>query len=51
MLSSKAFNSDNSQVLRLLKEYRVNDKELYIHKIGAQALNNELILVTNNTKE
>jgi antitoxin VapB len=34
MLSSKVFNSGNSQAIRLPKEYQVNDKELFIQKIG-----------------
>ncbi len=35
MLSSKVFMSGNSQAIRLPKEYQVNDKELYIKKIGS----------------
>jgi antitoxin VapB len=34
MLSSKVFTSGNSQAIRLPKEYQVNDKELFIQKIG-----------------
>ncbi len=34
MLSSKVFISGNSQAVRLPKEYQVNEKELYIQKIG-----------------
>jgi len=34
MLSSKVFISGNSQAIRLPKEYQVEDKELYIKKIG-----------------
>jgi len=34
MLSSKVFISGNSQAVRLPKEYQVDDKELYIQKIG-----------------
>ncbi len=34
MLSSKVFVSGNSQAVRLPKEYQVDDKELYIQKIG-----------------
>ncbi len=34
MLSSKVFISGNSQAVRLPKEYQVEDKELYIQKIG-----------------
>jgi antitoxin VapB len=35
MLSSKVFISGNSQAIRLPKEYQVDDKELYIQKIGS----------------
>ena len=35
MLSSKVFISGNSQAIRLPKEYQVDDKELYIKKIGS----------------
>ena len=35
MLSSKVFISGNSQAVRLPKEYKVEDKELYIQKIGS----------------
>jgi antitoxin VapB len=35
MLSSKVFTSGNSQAIRLPKEYQVDDKELYIKKIGS----------------
>jgi virulence-associated protein VagC len=34
MLSSKVFSSGNSQAIRLPKEYQVEDKELYIKKVG-----------------
>lgn len=34
MLSSKVFTSGNSQAVRLPKEYQVEEKELYIQKIG-----------------
>ena len=34
MLSSKVFISGNSQAIRLPKEYQVDEKELYIQKIG-----------------
>lgn len=34
MLSSKVFISGNSQAVRLPKEYQVDEKELYIQKIG-----------------
>jgi antitoxin VapB len=34
MLSSKVFNSGNSQAIRLPKEYQVDEKELFIQKIG-----------------
>jgi antitoxin VapB len=34
MLSSKVFTSGNSQAIRLPKEYQVDEKELYIQKIG-----------------
>lgn len=34
MLSSKVFLSGNSQAVRLPKEYQVEEKELYIQKIG-----------------
>jgi antitoxin VapB len=34
MLSSKVFTSGNSQAIRLPKEYQVEEKELYIQKIG-----------------
>ncbi|HUW71071.1 MAG TPA: type II toxin-antitoxin system VapB family antitoxin [bacterium] len=34
MLSSKVFISGNSQAIRLPREYQVDDKELYIQKIG-----------------
>jgi antitoxin VapB len=35
MLSSKVFISGNSQAIRLPKEYQVEEKELYIQKIGS----------------
>lgn len=34
MLCSKVFISGNSQAVRLPKEYQVEEKELYIKKIG-----------------
>ncbi|HHU37604.1 MAG TPA: AbrB/MazE/SpoVT family DNA-binding domain-containing protein [Treponema sp.] len=34
MLCSKVFTSGNSQAIRLPKEYQVEDKELFIQKIG-----------------
>jgi len=34
MLTSKVFTSGNSQAIRLPKEYRVEEKELFIQKIG-----------------
>ena len=34
MLVTKVFTSGNSQAIRLPKEYQVDDKELYIKKIG-----------------
>lgn len=34
MLTSKVFISGNSQAIRLPKEYQVNEKELYIKKVG-----------------
>ena len=34
MLSSKVFISGNSQAIRLPKEYQVEDKEMYIKKVG-----------------
>jgi antitoxin VapB len=34
VLSSKVFTSGNSQAVRLPKEYQVEEKELYIQKIG-----------------
>ncbi len=43
MLSSKVFISGNSQAIRLPKEYQVEDKELYIQKIG-----NTIILFPKN---
>ena len=35
MLTSKVFTSGNSQAIRLPKEYQVDDKELFIQKIGS----------------
>ncbi|WP_304223232.1 antitoxin [Gracilinema caldarium] len=35
MLSSKVFICGNSQAIRLPKEYQVDEKELYIKKIGS----------------
>jgi antitoxin VapB len=35
MLTSKVFISGNSQAVRLPKEYQVDDKELFIQKIGS----------------
>lgn len=43
MLSSKVFISGNSQAVRLPKEYQVDDKELYIQKVG-----NTIILFPKN---
>jgi antitoxin VapB len=34
MLSSKVFTSGNSQAIRLPKDYQVEDKDLFIQKIG-----------------
>ena len=34
MHSSKVFISGNSQAVRLPKEYQVNEKELFIQKVG-----------------
>jgi len=34
MLSSKVFTSGNSQAIRLPKEYQVDEKEMFIQKIG-----------------
>ncbi len=34
MLSTKVFISGNSQAIRLPREYQVDEKELYIQKIG-----------------
>lgn len=35
MLITKVFISGNSQAVRLPKEYQVDDKELFIQKIGS----------------
>jgi antitoxin VapB len=35
MLTSKVFTSGNSQAIRLPKEYQVEDKELFIQKMGS----------------
>jgi len=35
MLSSKVFTSGNSQAIRLPKEYQVNEKEMFIQKVGS----------------
>ena len=35
MQSTKVFISGNSQAIRLPKEYQVDEKELYIQKVGA----------------
>ncbi len=43
MLSSKVFISGNSQAIRLPKEYQVEEKELYIKKVG-----NTIILFPKN---
>ncbi len=43
MLSSKVFTSGNSQAVRLPKEYQVEDKELYIQRIG-----NTIVLFPKN---
>ncbi|MCK5536801.1 MAG: hypothetical protein KAI79_08235 [Bacteroidales bacterium] len=40
MLSSKVFQSGNSQAIRLPKAYQVKDREMYIQKVG-----NTLILL------
>ncbi len=34
MLSSKVFTSGNSQAVRLPKEYQLDEKEMYIQKVG-----------------
>lgn len=34
MLTSKVFTSGNSQAIRLPKEYRVDEKEMIVHKVG-----------------
>jgi len=47
MLSSKVFISGNSQAIRLPKEYQVDEKELYIQKIG----NTILLFPKNNPWE
>ena len=44
MRISKVFKSGNSQAIRLPKEYRVEDEELIIQKIG-----NTIILFPKNT--
>jgi antitoxin VapB len=38
MQTTKVFKSGNSLAVRLPKEYRVTDKELYIRKIGSSLL-------------
>lgn len=38
MLSTKIFTSGNSQAIRLPKEYQVEEKEMYIQKIGTTIL-------------
>ncbi|GAB1433785.1 AbrB/MazE/SpoVT family DNA-binding domain-containing protein [Spirochaetota bacterium] len=38
MLCSKVFISGNSQAIRLPKEYQVNEKEMYIQKVGSTLL-------------
>lgn len=38
MLSSKVFNSGNSQAIRLPKEYQVDETEMYIQKVGSTIL-------------
>ena len=43
MLCSKVFTSGNSQAIRLPKEYQVNEKEMYIKKVGST-----LILIPKN---
>jgi antitoxin VapB len=35
MLISKVFTSGNSQAIRLPKEYQVDEKEMYIQKVGS----------------
>jgi antitoxin VapB len=47
MLKTKVFKSGNSQAIRLPKEYQVDDKELYIQKIG----NTIILLPTSNPWE
>lgn len=47
MLSSKVFKSGNSQAIRLPKEYQVDDKEMFIQKIG----NTILLFPKNNPWE
>jgi antitoxin VapB len=34
MMSSKVFTSGNSQAVRLPKEFQVEDKELFIQRVG-----------------
>ena len=34
MLSTKVFTSGNSQAIRLPKEYQVEQKELFVQKVG-----------------
>jgi len=34
MMSSKVFTSGNSQAIRLPKEFQVEDKELFIQRVG-----------------
>ncbi|GAB1433010.1 AbrB/MazE/SpoVT family DNA-binding domain-containing protein [Spirochaetota bacterium] len=43
MLCSKVFICGNSQAIRLPKEYQVNEKEMYIKKVGST-----LILFSKN---
>ena len=38
MLSSKVFTSGNSQAIRLPKEYQVNEKEMFIQKVGSSII-------------
>jgi antitoxin VapB len=38
LLSTKIFTSGNSQAIRLPKEYQVEEKEMYIQKIGTTIL-------------
>lgn len=35
MLSTKVFTSGNSQAIRLPKEYQLDEKEMFIQKVGS----------------